>query len=859
MKRLVIGILAHVDAGKTTLSEGMLYQLGQVRKLGRVDHGDTFLDSHQLEKRRGITIFSKQALLRTDKSEFTLLDTPGHVDFSTEMERTLQVLDYAILVVSGADGVQNHTQTLWQLLIRYQIPTFLFINKMDLAGADRTKLLDELKSRLSDRCVDFSEAEPADAFAEALAMCDERLLEEYLDQGHIQADTLCSAIAKRQVFPCYFGSALKLQGIDSFLQGLEKYAVSFVPQPRFAAKVFKISQDEQGNRLTHVKITGGTLQVRQTLGEKPDREESLAEKVNQIRLYSGAKYQSVDQACPGMVCALTGLNHTYPGQGLGAEPDSTLPALEPVLTYRVELPEDTDVHTALSRLRLLEQEDPQLRVSWKESLGEIHVQLMGQVQLEILKSLIAERFGMQVRFGAGNILYKETIAAPVEGVGHFEPLRHYAEVHLLLEPGKPGSGLRFASDCREDDLERNWQRLILTHLQEKTHLGVLTGSPLTDVKITLIAGRAHEKHTEGGDFRQATYRAVRQGLKMAKSVLLEPWYTFRLEAPAPALGRAMSDLQRMEASFEAPQSASGSAVLCGRVPAATIRDYQTQLIQYTRGQGRLFLTLAGYAPCHNSEAVIAASGYDSDSDLDNPADSVFCAHGAGFVVKWDRVREYMHLDTGILPPAAAAEQTLPKKARQAEAFRASLEEDKELLAIFERTYGPIRRDPRLSFRPVKKEADRYTSHAPKLPSGPEYVLVDGYNVIFAWDDLRDIAKKDLDAARGKLIDMLCNYQGFCRCEVILVFDAYRVKGNPGEVEKVHNITVVYTKEAETADVYIEKATHELGRKYRVRVATSDGLEQLIILSHGALRVSAAAFREEVNQVDQAIKTYLLCE
>ena len=856
MKRLVIGIMAHVDSGKTTLAEGMLFRSGEIRKLGRVDHQDAFLDTHALERARGITIFSKQAVLHLGDTEITLLDTPGHVDFSPEMERTLQVLDYAILVVSGSDGIQSHTETLWKLLAHYRIPTFLFINKMDLPGKSRDKLLTELQSRLDGHCLDFGADWEDLSWQENAAVCDESLMEHFLSEGSLGREDLAAAILRRSIFPCYFGSALRLEGVEELLAGIESCTTGKSYPAAFGAKVFKISQDEQGGRLTHLKITGGSLKVKTVLEQNPGQPDGWSEKVNQLRVYSGAKYQMIEEASAGMICAVTGLNHTYPGQGLGGEPDSELPVLQPVLTYRVILPDGMDAHTALVRLRQLEQEEPALHVLWNEALGEIHVQIMGDVQLEILQSLLQSRFGMAVSFGQGNILYKETIARPVEGVGHYEPLRHYAEVHLLLEPGKSGSGLQFACDCREEVLDKNWQRLILTHLQEKEHVGVLTGSPVTDLKITLVSGRAHQKHTEGGDFRQATYRAVRQGLKSAESVLLEPYYDFSLSVPAEMIGRAMSDLQRMEAEFSPPNTFEDTAVIEGSAPAACMRGYQMEVTGYTRGKGRLSCRLKGYGPCHNAQEIIDAVGYDSENDLENPTGSVFCAHGGGFYVKWDEVPDYMHLPSILddrKPEEALPE---PPAARQVAAYCATLAEDAELMRIFERTYGPIKRDPRAAFRPVRKEKPEKPYKAKDLPEGPEYLLVDGYNIIFAWDDLSRIAAENIDAARNRLVDILCNYRGVRQCEVILVFDAYKVKGNPGSVEKIHNISVVYTKEAETADMYIEKVTHEIGKKHPVRVATSDSLEQIIILGHGAYRVSAAAFREEVDQVEKAIRDFL---
>ena len=847
-KQIVLGILAHVDSGKTTLSEAMLYRAGVTRRLGRVDHKDAFLDTDALEKARGITIFSKQALLTAGDTDITLLDTPGHVDFSTETERTLQVLDYAVLVVSGTDGVQSHTETLWRLLRRYHVPTFVFVNKMDLPGMERQELLAQLNRRLGEGSVDFG-AEQADR-DEALALCDENLMDRMLDAGQLQDADLIPAIARRHAFPCWFGAALKLEGVDALLDGLDRYTRPAPALEAFGAKVFKVSQDEQGARLTWLRVTGGELKVKAQLTGEADGE-PWAEKANQLRLYSGAKYTLTEAIGPGQVCAVTGLTKARPGEGLGAERDSDLPVLEPVLSYQVLLPEGADVHAALGKLHRLEEEEPQLHVVWNETLGEIHVQLMGEIQLEVLRSLLAERFGLEVEFGPGGILYKETITEPMEGVGHYEPLRHYAEVHLKLEPLPRGSGMQFAADCREEVLDKNWQRLVLTHLEEKQHLGVLTGSPLTDVKITLIAGRAHLKHTEGGDFRQATYRAVRQGLMLAKSQLLEPWYAFRLEVPAENIGRAMSDIQRMEGTFDPPESGEETAVLTGFAPVSTMRSYPMEVVSYTRGRGHLSLTLDGYRPCHNAQEVIAAIGYEPEHDLDNPADSVFCAHGAGFVVPWDQVRSHMHVDSGW-GKSTRPEQEAAVPQRRAMAYRATLEEDAELLKIFERTYGPIKRDPLTAFRPVQKR-ERPDFAAEQWEIAPEYLLVDGYNIIFAWDELNALSKESLDAARHKLMDILCNYQGFQKCVLILVFDAYRVPGSPGSIEQYHNIHVVYTKEAETADMFIERVTHEIGRNRRVRVATSDGMEQIIILGHGALRVSARMFHEEVQNVEKQIR------
>lgn len=860
-KQLCVGLLAHVDAGKTTLSEGLLYESGQLRRLGRVDHRDAFLDTDAQERERGITIFSKQARLSLDGLDLTLLDTPGHVDFSSEMERTLQVLDYAVLVISGTDGVQGHTATLWRLLARYHVPTFLFVNKMDLAGTDRAALLEQLHSRLSGGCVDFS----APDWEESAALCDDGILEKYLETGTLEDGDVISLIRHRKVFPCWFGSALKLDGVAELLRGIGRYAAPPLYPKEFGAKVFKIARDPQGARLTYLKVTGGSLRVKAPLTNRrpggPEPEGDLwEEKADQLRLYSGSQYRLAETVPAGTVCAVTGLSRTYPGQGLGVEPESSVPLLEPVLSYQVLLPEGANVHTVLRQLGQLEEEDPQLHIAWDETAREIRLQLMGQVQLEVLRRLIRERFGLEAAFGAGSVLYKETILEPVEGVGHFEPLRHYAEVHLLLEPGEPGSGLRFDAACSEDQLDRNWQRLILTHLAEKEHRGVLTGAPITDMRITLVAGRAHVKHTEGGDFRQATYRAVRQGLKCAQSVLLEPWYDLRLELPADQVGRAMADIQRMGGSCQPPEPLGEMSLLNGSAPVSEVGDYAVQVAAYTRGMGRLSCVPSGYRPCHDPEAVIAAAGYDSDRDVDNPADSVFCGHGAGFVVRWDQVRDYMHVDSGLSLPAPEQEAApAPAAPRRGAVYSGSLEADEELKAIFERTYGPIqRRDLRPQPKPRKRDElpERQTILSPQ-ELGPEYLLVDGYNIIFAWDELKAISQDNLDAARQRLMDILSNYQGYHRCEIILVFDAYKVPRGMGEVSRYHNIYVVYTKEAETADAYIEKATYALSRKkHRVRVATSDNAEQLIILGHGALRVPAAAFHAEVEQAAGQIAALL---
>lgn len=859
MNKLVMGVLAHVDAGKTTLSEALLYQSGAIRRLGRVDHGDAFLDTDEMERERGITIFSKQAEFQIGDLAVTLLDTPGHVDFSAEAERVLQVLDCAVLVVSGSDGVQAHTRTLWRLLERYEVPTFLFINKMDLAGTDRKALMDQLRARLDGGCADFSL--PQSALAEEAAMCDEALLERYLETGTVSEEDLTDLIRRRKLFPCLFGSALRLEGVEALLETIRRCAPLRVYPEDFGARVFKVSRDGRGARLTWMKVTGGTLKPKDVLTNRrtdTPEEEAWEEKADQLRLYSGARFRPVDEAPAGTVVAVTGLTRALPGQGLGHETAWTVPALEPVLAYQMET--EADPSTALKALRLLEEEDPQLRVAWTG--GAIRVQLMGEVQTEILQRRLKERFGIEARFGAGRVVYRETIAEAVEGVGHFEPLRHYAEVHLLLEPLPRGTGLRFATVCPEDKLDGHWQRLVLTHLWEKPHLGVLTGSPITDVKITLTAGRAHEKHTEGGDFRQATYRAVRQGLMSAKSVLLEPWYAFRLELPGAQLGRALNDIQQMGGEMEPAETVGDEAVLTGEAPVAAMGDYARELAAYTRGQGRLSLRPAGYRPCAEAETIIEAIGYDPERDVENTPDSVFCAHGAGYTVKWSDVPAQAHVVSGIRLNAPEAEETKEPETCRSAAYAGTIQQDKELQAIFERTYGAVKRrdflPPKAPRRPVSPEAAERPASRPaaRAPEGPEYLLVDGYNIIFAWEELKAVARESLDAARKALCDLLCNYQGCRGCRVIAVFDAYKVRGGQGSVEKYHGIHVVYTKEAETADAYIERATYELGKRHRVRVATSDGPEQLIILGHGALRVSASAFREEVEQVQGEIARIL---
>ena len=929
-KYVCVGLLAHVDAGKTTLSEAILYTTGTTRKLGRVDNRDAYLDTYALERERGITIFSKQAVCQLGDTTVTLLDTPGHVDFSAEMERTLQVLDYAVLVISGADGVQGHTETLWSLLKRYQVPTFLFINKMDQPGTDREALLSELQKRLSESCVDFALLDDADAEVpeevwETIAMSDEELLERYLESGSIAEEDIRRLIRQRKLFPCYFGSALKLQGVEELLAGLERWMSEemfagtegwhVVQQERadagspertetgasdaaFGAKVFKISRDEQGSRLTHLKITSGSLKVKDFLQEKGKE----PEKVNQIRIYSGTKYETVNEAVPGMICAVTGPLNTYPGQGIGTEAESELPVLEPVLTYRVELPEECDAHKMLADLKQLEEEEPELHITWNEQAQEIQVQVMGEVQIEVLKSLVAERFGVEIRLDAGSIVYKETITATVEGVGHFEPLRHYAEVHLLMEPGEPGSGLQFSARCSEDFLDRNWQRLILTHLEEKRHRGVLTGSEITDMQITLIAGRAHQKHTEGGDFRQATYRAVRQGLCEAATEgcvqILEPYYVFKLEVPSEYVGRAMTDLERMKGTFEPPEVDGENMVLSGVVPVVTMQNYQREVVSYTKGRGRLSCVLQGYFPCHNAVEVVENTRYEAELDLADPTGSVFCAHGAGFVVPWYEVKHYMHIQTGIpvlgeeacaddegngwnaagaggasdasgwvgsagntgagfgRQSGTSASQTGTRDSRAGSGSASSSfgADEKELEAIFTRTYGESKR--KLSYdsgpRQVVYDPGKY-GRAKKEEPVEEYLLVDGYNILYAWDELRELMKVTLDGARHRLMDMLCNYQGYRKYNLIVVFDAYKVAGGVGSAQDYHNIHVVYTKEAETADQYIEKFAHDMGKKHRVTVATSDGLEQVIIRSQGCLLMSANDLEEDMERVSRQIE------
>ena len=895
MKKLVVGILAHVDSGKTTLSEAMLYTAGKIRKLGRVDHKDAYLDTDVQERERGITIFSKQAVFTYDGMEITLLDTPGHVDFSAEMERTLQVLDYAVLVINGMDGVQSHTDTLWKLLKRYEIPTFIFVNKMDMDGADKDAIFQNIRKKLDGDCVDFL-SEDRD---EQIAMADERLLDTYLDSGTVETEDIIEAILDRKIFPCFWGSALKLSGVQELLDAMNTYMVMPAYNAEFGGRIFKISRDAKGERLTYMKVTGGSLKCREQI-------DGTEGKVNQIRIYSGARYETVEEAPAGTVCAVTGLSETSAGQGVGCEQENVFAGLEPVLSYKVSYPEDKDAVVVLRDIRQLEEEEPELHVEFAQETREIFVKVMGQVQLQVLTQIIKDRFGYLISFGMGRIIYKETLAEPVMGVGHFEPLRHYAEVHLLMEPMEPGSGMQFDTICSEDVLDKNWQRLILTHLEEKEYRGVLTGAPITDMKITVTAGRAHQKHTEGGDFRQATYRAVRQGLMMGECRLLEPVYAFRLEIPTEMTGRAMNDITRMHGRFAQPEIEGEMSILTGTAPVATMQEYQQDVTAYTRGQGKLSCTLQGYEPCHNEDEVLAASTYDPELDMANPASSVFCAHGAGYIVDWYDVYDMMHVkeDPGFAlagmedvlrnitsEPAEADEDNRKRMARERQGAGAPVYDEKELEDIFVRTYGSNSRENaaynKAGFNRYNKsvsEADWYVKKAAghgksktvgaqtpaigsktadtgiarpgayrKQKGEKEYLLVDGYNVIFAWDDLKALAAVNIDSARDKLIDIMSNYQGYVGCELILVFDAYKVKQNPGSITKHGNIHVVYTKEAETADMYIEKTTHELGRKYKVTVASSDGLEQLIIMGQGALRMSSRGLREEVERVNRILR------
>ena len=840
---IVLGILAHVDAGKTTLSEAMLYLSGKLKKLGRVDHRDSFLDNNSLERARGITIFSKQAVMPLGEMTVTLLDTPGHVDFSAEAERSLQVLDYAVLVISGTDGVQAHAETLWKLLERYNMPVFIFVTKMDLPGCDRQEIMDGLRTRLSERCVDFS-AE-GEALFESAAMCSEEAMDEYIETGSIGAERLRDMLRRREIFPCCFGSGLRTEGVAEFLNTLELYARPGDYSEDFSARVYKIARDAQGNRMTFMKVTGGALRVR-ILMKYADRDgNAFEEKISQLRIYSGAKYDTAETVLPGQICAALGLTGTYPGQGLGAAGDFAEPLLEPVMSYRVILPPQSEPAVLLPKLMQLDQEDPQLHIVWNERTREISVQLMGRVQAEIFRSLVKERFDTDITLDTGRIMYRETIKDTVEGVGHFEPLRHYAEVHLLLEPLPRGSGIELSSSCPEDELERNWQRLILTHLAEKQHIGVLTGSPVTDIRFTLAAGRAHIKHTEGGDFRQATYRAVRQGLMQAESVLLEPWYSFVLEVPAEQIGRAISDVRAMNGEIDSPEDTGGMMRLEGAAPVAGMNEYMQELLAYTHGRGRLSLTPGGYRACRDQQKIVDAIGYEAERDTDNRADSVFCSHGAGVNIPWDQVKDYMHLESCLKPPV---EETAPAAAPR---YRSLSIDDRELEAIMEREFGKIKR-PQYSARQVNAAASE-----PAFEKKPEFIIVDGYNLIFAWDELKKLAADRLDLARGRLMDMLSNYCGFTKAKLVLVFDGFRTPGNPGSREDYHNINVAFTKDGETGDAYIERLADEIGKNYSVRVVTSDNLIRLSALRSGVLRCSSGEFKNEVEwvlgQIDAVLK------
>lgn len=841
-KHICAALLAHVDAGKTTLSEALLYESGVIRTRGRVDHKDAFLDTSPLERERGITIFSKQACFSYGNMDVTMLDTPGHVDFSSEMERTLQVIDYAVLIISGTDGVQGHTETVWKLLQKYRIPTFFFVNKMDLPGADKAAVLKELQAKLSPYCVDFTEEE--ELLCENVAMCEETLLETYLEEGTFDLKKeVRRLVFGTLLYPCYFGSALQNEGVEALLEGLESYTKMPEYQKEFAGKVYKITRDDAGQRLTHMKLTGGELKLR-------DEIEGIG-KVNEIRVYSGEKYTLQQEVKAGDICAVPGFTDTYAGQGVGKEADFCANQLAPVCNYQILLPEGTEEAIAWRQLKQLEEEDPNLHLSWQAQTREIFIQPMGEVQLEVIKRMVSERYGMDIAFGSATILYRETIEDTVIGMGHFEPLRHYAEVHLKMEPLPRGSGLQFVTECSEDELDLNWQRLILTHLGEKEFTGVLTGSPITDIKFTLIAGRAHLKHTEGGDFRQATYRAVRQGLRQAKSRLLEPMYQFRMEVPMEQIGRVMSDVGKMHGTFRQQPDDGEMSAIEGICPVASMAGYGTEFAAFTKGRGRMTLSFCGYEPCHNESEVVKNCKYDPDADVENTADSVFCAHGSGFVVPWNEVAKHVHVDTSIKKrQPVKASTAVPKEPSKK---NSKMSEEKELQAIFERTFGPVKtRVETPAKKVIKAEPGKTKTKEYKPVYEEEYLLVDGYNIIFAWDELKALAAENLEGARTKLMEIMCNYQGFCGCHLILVFDAYKVKGNPGSVEQFHNISVVYTKEAETADMYIEKTTKEIARKKRVRVATSDGMEQIIILGHGATRISARAFQEEVKHVNDRI-------
>ncbi|MDE5700258.1 MAG: TetM/TetW/TetO/TetS family tetracycline resistance ribosomal protection protein [Lachnospiraceae bacterium] len=855
--KYVLGILAHVDSGKTTLAESILYKSGSIRKFGRVDHKDAFLDNYDVERTRGITVFSKQAQFCIGEKEIFMLDTPGHVDFSTEMERTLQVLDYAILVISSSDGVQGHTMTLWHLLKRHHIPVFLFINKMDQTGADKNKLLDEIQNQLNPSCVDFGNCmNPDSEFFDHLAMCDENLMEEFLESDKIERKSIRDAIMQRNVFPCLFGSALKQEGVDELLELLDCFMEEKDYPEIFGARIFKISHDEINNRLTYMKITGGSLKVKSTLSGV-----DWSDKADQLRIYSGNQYKAVNEVCAGMICAVTGLKNTFSGEGIGFENEIEVPVLEPVLNYKLILPIECNVHEFYKKLCILGEEDPQLHIVWNEQLNEIHVQLMGEVQLEVLKSLIADRFHVEVDFGAGNIIYKETIAEPVVGIGHFEPLRHYAEVHLLMEPLERGSGLEFVSKCSEDVLDKNWQRLILTHLEEKKHIGVLTGSEITDMRISVISGRAHQKHTEGGDFRQATYRAVRNGMKKSKSILLEPVYAFRIEVQQEFVGRVMTDIQQRNGRFEPPVIESEMAVIRGTAPVICMQDYQLEINSYSHGKGKVFFTLNGYDLCHDTDEIISKSGYDSENDIDNPTGSIFCSHGAGYYIEWSKVADFAHIKDGLTNLDNTKNDTdqISQYVKKRESdFGDAFIAQEEIDEIFERTFGSAKRKRRGWGKTIASSTDKLqgsfeTEKTVKNEGKDSYLLVDGYNIIFAWKELSDLAKINIDSARDKLMDIMCNYQGYKNVNLILVFDAYKVHGGQGSVLKYHNIFVVYTREAETADQYIEKVTNQIGKKHDVTVATSDRLEQMIVWGQGAKRLSANGLRDEIEQIEREIR------
>ena len=847
MKQIVTGIIAHVDSGKTTLAEAMLFASGAIRSQGRVDHGNAFLDTNSIEKEKGITIFSKQAIMTVSDTSFTILDTPGHVDFSTETERTLSVLDYCILVISGSDGVRSHTQTLWKLLKRYNVPTFIFVNKMDISHFTKDELIRDIQENLSPNCVELSDID-------SVVLCDESLMDEYLKTDTVTAESVANAIKNRSLFPCFFGSALKLTGINEFLVALSDYTRMPQKNDKFSATVYKITTESDGTRLTHLKVTGGELKAKSVLEFTDKNSNPVSEKIDTIRIYQGDKYSLSPTVAQGSICAVSGLMKTYQGLGLGDDTKSEKPFLEPLMTYKVEILDNTDIHSALLKLRILEEEDPQLNIIWNELLREIHLRLMGEVQIEVLRKIIRDRFGIGVDFVEGSIAYRETIENKVEGVGHFEPLRHYSEVHLVLEPLKRGQGIVVKSDCSEDMLERNWQRLILTHIKEKMHTGPLTNSPITDVKITLVSGKAHKKHTEGGDFRQATYRAIRHALMKAQKLLLEPYYDFKAYVPTECVGRAMTDFQVMGAEFSSPEASGDMSVIKGSAPVSAMRSYQAELLSYTSGKGKLFTVFKGYDKCHNSDEVIEKIAYDPETDTDNPASSVFCEHGAGFTVNWQDVENYMHLPSALKDeaPVLNSEQNIRE-------YVNSVINDEELLRIFEKTYGPVKvKAYKAMENRIKKPSEKPQRYIkkPSALSGRTYLLVDGYNIIFAWDSLKDIAKDNLDLAREMLTTKLCNFQGYTQCEVILVFDAYKVKGGTEKVEKVNNISVVYTKEAETADAYIERVTHELTKNHRVRVATSDGLEQLIILGKGAERVSASMFLKELTDAEDKIREFI---